>query len=199
VPVVLTLYYHPAEASSLCVRLVLVEKQLPFRRRMLAADEVPADVAGDVVGEWGRLPVLVDDTFSIADPMVIASYLEDSYPRPSLFPSGARGRAQVRMGMLRIDADLLVPVERWAAQREAPLTDLEDEVREALAAWNSRLGDSGLLFGTEMSLADIWLVAAVEKAAIVGAHPPPELGNLARWRARMQERASVRTERFDLG
>ena len=48
-----------------------------------------------------------------------------------------------------------------------------------------------------MSLADIWLVAAVEKAALVGARPPPELGNLARWRARMQERASVRTERFE--
>ena len=144
------------------------------------------------MGGWARLPVLVDDTFSIADPMVIAGYLEDSYPRPSLLPSGARGRAEVRMAMLRIDADLLIPVERWAAHREGPLTDLEDEVREALSTWNSRLGDGGLIFGTEMSLADIWLVAAVEKASLVGARPPPELGNLARWRARMLERASVR-------
>ena len=193
----LTLYYQPTGATSLCVRLMLVEKQLPFRRRMLTADEPPAAAAGDLVGGWARLPVLVDDTFSIADPMVIAGYLEDSYPRPNLLPSGARGRAEVRMAMLRIDADLLVPVERWAAHRKGPLTDLEDEVREALSTWNSRLGDSGLIFGTEMSLADIWLVAAVEKAALVGARPPPELGNLARWRARMQERASVRTERFE--
>ena len=108
---VLTLYYQPTAATSLCVRLMLVEKQLPFRRRMLTADEPPAAAAGDLVGGWARLPVLVDDTFSIADPMVIAGYLEDSYPRPNLLPSGARGRAEVRMAMLRIDADLLIPVE----------------------------------------------------------------------------------------
>ena len=194
-PAVLTLYYQPTAASSLCVRLALVEKQLPFRRRMVTVGEQ----APEVVGDWGLLPVLVDDTFSIGDPMVIAGYLEDSYPRPSLLPSGARGRAQVRMALLRIDAELMTPVEKWAERRADPLTDLEDEVREALSAWESRLGDSGLLFGTEMSLADIWLVAAVEKAALVGARPPPEFANLARWRARMLERSSVRTERFDPG
>jgi hypothetical protein len=43
----------------------------------------------------------------------------------------------------------------------------------------------------------MWVLGAVEKAGVVGAPPPPELGNLARWRARMQERASVRSERFE--
>ena len=111
---------------------MLVEKQLPFRRRMLTADEPPAAAVGIWWGGWAHLPVLVDDTFSIADPMVIAGYLQDSYLRPSLLPSGACvGAPEVRMAMSQPMPTCGSPVERWAAHRKGPLTDLEDEVREA--------------------------------------------------------------------
>jgi len=51
-------------------------------------------------------------------------------------------------------------------------------------------------FGMEFSLADVWLVSAVEKAGASGWQPDAHLPRLRVWLARMQERACVRSERL---
>ena len=43
-----------------------------------------------------RIPVFVDDQVSLCDSTVICEYLEERYPAPAVFPSGAAPRARAR-------------------------------------------------------------------------------------------------------
>jgi glutathione S-transferase len=61
------------------------------------------------------------------------------------------------------------------------------------------LGDNGILFGMEFSLADAWLFAALEKAGTLGFEPAADSKKLAAWLARMRERETLRSERLSAG
>ena len=43
-----------------------------------------------------RIPVLIDDSTTLADSSVICEYLDERYPQPALLPKGARFRARAR-------------------------------------------------------------------------------------------------------
>lgn len=43
-----------------------------------------------------RIPVFIDDQVSLCDSTVICEYLEERYPAPAVFPSGAAQRARAR-------------------------------------------------------------------------------------------------------
>jgi glutathione S-transferase len=43
-----------------------------------------------------RIPVLLDDSVTLADSSVICEYLDERYPEPSMFPEGPRLRARAR-------------------------------------------------------------------------------------------------------
>jgi glutathione S-transferase len=192
---VLTLYYQMNCPYSLRVRLILAEKQVPFSRRVVTEGEEPADLV-EISG--GDVPVLVDDSFSVTDSTVIAEYLEDSIARPALRPPDARGRAVIRTSMRLIDNDLMAPIERLAngppEERDALVGA---SVLEGLSIWENHLGDNGLLWGMEFSHADVWLVAAIERAATLGWEPAQRFTKIQVWRSRMRERASIRAERLD--
>jgi glutathione S-transferase len=163
------------------IRLALSEKQIPFARRVVEDDERPAELS-DVVGR--PLPTLIDGSLAIADSLVIAEYLEDSFPRPPLRPADARGRAVLRTLLRRVEAELMTPLAR---------------LNDVLPAWERRLGDHGSLLGTDFSLADVWVLSAIEKAESHGWQLPPSLPHLAAWARRLRDRPSVRAERLAEG
>jgi glutathione S-transferase len=160
------------------VRLALSEKQIPFARRVVTDDEPPAELK-DWVGR--TVPTLVDGSLAIADSFIITEYLEDAFPRPALRPADARGRAVLRTLLRRIEAELMPSVGR---------------LTEALPAWEQRLGDHGLLLGVEFSLADVWLLSAIEKAESQGWELPAKHAHLYAWVRRMRDRPSVRAEQL---
>jgi len=43
-----------------------------------------------------RIPVLIDDSVTLADSSVIAQYLEERYPQPALYPADLAERARAR-------------------------------------------------------------------------------------------------------
>ncbi|MEZ5914566.1 MAG: glutathione S-transferase N-terminal domain-containing protein [Parvularculaceae bacterium] len=45
---------------------------------------------------WRRIPVLVDDGLVVNDSSVIAQYLEEKHPFPTIFPATAAARARAR-------------------------------------------------------------------------------------------------------
>jgi glutathione S-transferase len=197
---VLTLYYQLGCVHSLRARLVLAEKLLPFSRRIVREDDRPSELI-DMSG--GEVPVLLDGSFAVTDSMVIAEYLEDSFAKPALRPFDARGRAVIRGAARRMDRELLGPLElletpgRTASDRRVtPGAEAVAAWSQALEGWEHKLGDNGLLFGMEFSLADVWLVSAVEKARASGWEPDSHLPKLRVWLARVLERACVATERL---
>jgi glutathione S-transferase len=190
---VLTLHYRLDCPYSLRVRLILAEKALPFSCRVVRSAEPPAELI-DISG--GEVPVLVDGSLAIADSMVIAEYLEDAFEKPALRPFDPRGRAAVRGAVRRMDRELMGPLDEVMMGGHTPPEKCAASWAKGLAAWEHKVGDNGLLFGMEFSLADVWLVAALEKASEMKWQLDAKLPKVRRWWARVQERACVRSERL---
>ncbi|HEX7373881.1 MAG TPA: glutathione S-transferase family protein [Steroidobacteraceae bacterium] len=155
----------------------------PFVRKVLACldikglpyeiDPIPPFFGDDRFTQLSplrRVPVLIDDRVTLADSTVIVQYLEDRYPRPTLFPVDVADRARARWFEEYADtrlADLLV----WGVFRKAVLEPgifgiprdvaaIERIVREDLPVAFDYLETSvpgdGFLFG-EPGIADIAL------------------------------------------
>jgi glutathione S-transferase len=97
--------------------VTLREKGLAFDARVLesAKNETRAsDYLRQTV--TGRVPSLVHDGFGLAESSAIIEYLEETFPQPSVFPSGTRDRARCRqlMSWLRSDETAKIREERSA-------------------------------------------------------------------------------------
>ena len=184
----LALYYKESCPYSLLIRLVLAEKELPFERRIVGETK-PAELV-EISG--GRVPVLMEDSLAVRHSGVIAEYLEDRFPMPALLPPGPRERALVRMTMLDIDGVL----DRIEALAPEELEAARPSLLQGLARIEAGLGDAGTLFGMECTLADVWLFATVEAAALRGFEFARHMPLLRPWLVKMRARKSVREERL---
>src|SRR5919204_6079686 len=98
----ITLY--DADRCPYCarVRIVLAEKDIEYET---------VDIDLDVRPGWiyeknplGRVPVLEEDTFVLAESAVINEYLEERYPEPPLWPPDPGERALGRLLVFRFDS-----------------------------------------------------------------------------------------------
>lgn len=127
-----------------------------------------------------RIPVLLDGGLVLNDSTVICEYLQDRYPDPSLYPSGAVPRAQARWLEEYADSQLGdVIVWRMFFQKgvrrflfnEGTDDDVvrkarDEELPVALDYLESQLPERGWIFG-ELSIADITLAAFFRNAVFV--------------------------------
>jgi glutathione S-transferase len=145
-----------------------------------------------------RIPVLIDDTVTLADSTVICEYLDERYPEPSLFPvqpqQRARARwleefADTRMGEVLIWHYYNQLVIRRFVWGEKPDEDIlrkarEEEIPQILDYLERELPATGYLFKT-VSVADIALASFFRNAnfaryAIDNARWPVTAGFVAR-------------------
>jgi glutathione S-transferase len=101
---VITLY--DADRCPYCarVRIALAEKDVEY-------ETVEIDLANRP--DWlyeknpvGKVPVLEEDAFVLAESDVIMQYLEERYPEPALLPPDPAARARVRLAIHRFDLNL---------------------------------------------------------------------------------------------
>jgi len=125
-----------------------------------------------------RVPVLLDDSVTLADSTVICEYLDERYPQPRLFPDGpslrARARwleefADSRMGEVfvwHLFNQLVIRRFVWGeTPDEAVLRKARDEeIPQVLDYLERELPESGYLFGA-VSLADISIGSFFRNAA----------------------------------
>jgi glutathione S-transferase len=83
------------------VRIVLAEKGVPY-------EPVEVDLANRPSWMYeksvtGRVPVLEEDTFVLAESRVIMEYLDERYPDPALLPADPAQRALERLRIDRFD------------------------------------------------------------------------------------------------
>lgn len=116
----------------------------------------------------GRIPVLVDDDFVLADSAAICAYLERKQPRPSLYPSEDRAYAkalwleQYAGGTLFRDVvhplfhEVFVhpKVKRIATDAQRVDSVLAGALPEVLGYLNGVAGDA-FLAGADLSVADL--------------------------------------------
>lgn len=183
----ITLY--DADRCPYCARtrIVLAEKGLEYEPVVIDLDDRPAWIYDKNV--TGRVPVLEEDTFLLAESAVINEYLEERYPEPALLPADPAERALARMLVFRFD-DLSRPY--YAVRRGED--DARARLDEQLAKLDALLESRQYLTGRAFGLADAayvpWILRARDRMD-VDLHPFPALAD---WLGRISERRSVAAE-----
>ena len=184
----ITLY--DADRCPYCarVRIVLAEKDIEYETVDIDLDDRP---------EWiyeknplGRVPVLEEDTFVLAESAVINEYLEERYPERPLWPADPGERALGRLLVLRFD-ELSRPY--YALRRGEG--DAAERLNRALASLDAVLEAQPFLSGRAYGLADIayvpWILRARDRMR-VDLQP---FSALATWVERLAARPAVAAER----
>jgi glutathione S-transferase len=129
-----------------------------------------------------RIPVLIDDRATLCDSTVICEYLEERYPRPSLFPSAPETRARARwleefadtrMGdvfIWRFFNEIVIKRFVWREETDTSVVErtLTVDVPAVLDYLERELpGEESYLFGA-ISVADIAIAAFFRNAGFAG-------------------------------
>ena len=146
----LTFYYASGSPYAWRVWLALEHKAVPYELKQLSFD------AGDLktpefrgLNPRQKVPVIVDDGFTLYESAAIFEYIEDRWPQePRLLSADVRRRA-VQRRMVReadqyfaaameqlVEAVLFTPQERWSDDRIAAAYA---DVRKELAAWEAAI------------------------------------------------------------
>ena len=88
------LYATPVSSYSAKLRIVLVNKNVPFEERMPPGGYKSETYRAIV--PMGTLPAIDDDGFVLSESEAIAEYLEERFPEPRMLPVSARDRAVSR-------------------------------------------------------------------------------------------------------
>ena len=88
----LKIYGVPISVHTRKVIVAAIEKKLPFHNEPVIPFNPPA--GWDKLSPTGKIPVVSDDGFELADSSVICAYLEQTHPEPALFPHEVRARAR---------------------------------------------------------------------------------------------------------
>jgi glutathione S-transferase len=184
---VITLY--DADRCPYCarVRIVLAEKGIEYETVEVDLDDRPAWIYEK--NPLGRVPVLEEDTFVLAESAVIDEYLDERYPDPSLWPADPAERAHGRMRVFRFD-ELSKPY--YALRRG------DDGARErldaALATLEAVLQGQRFLSGREFGLADVayvpWILRARDRMDVDLERFPA----LSEWLGQLEQRPSIAAE-----
>jgi glutathione S-transferase len=184
---VITLY--DADRCPYCarVRIVLAEKGLEYETVVIDLDDRPAWIYEK--NPLGRVPVLEEDTFVLAESAVINEYLEDRFPEPALWPADPAERALGRMVVFRFD-ELSRPYYALRRREEGAAERFD----AALAELDGLLELRAFLTGRDFGLADVayvpWILRARDRMD-VELTPFPALAD---WVTRLEERPSIAAE-----
>jgi glutathione S-transferase len=184
---VITLY--DADRCPYCarVRIVLAEKGLEYETVVIDLDDRPAWIYEK--NPLGRVPVLEEDTFVLAESAVINEYLEDRFPEPALWPADPAERALGRMVVFRFD-ELSRPYYALRRREEGAAERFD----AALAELDGLLELRAFLTGRDFGLADVayvpWILRARDRME-VELTPFPALAD---WVTRLEERPSIAAE-----
>jgi stringent starvation protein A len=184
---VITLY--DADRCPYCarVRIALAEKGIEYETVEVDLDDRPRWIYEK--NPLGRVPVLEEDTFVLAESAVIDEYLDERYPEPPLWPADPGERALGRLLIFRFD-ELSRPYYALRRGEEGARERLD----AALAMLDALLHEQAFLSGREFGLADIayipWIVRARDRMD-VDLQPFPAL---SQWVARLEQRPSIAAE-----
>jgi glutathione S-transferase len=184
---VITLY--DADRCPYCarVRIALAEKGIEYETVEVDLDDRPAWIYEK--NPLGRVPVLEEDTFVLAESAVIDEYLDDRYPEPPLWPADPAERALGRMLVFRFD-ELSRPYYALRRGEDGAAGRLDVALGELDAVLQGR----PFLSGREFGLADIayapWILRARDRLDV----DLSRFSALADWVRRLEERPSIAAE-----
>jgi glutathione S-transferase len=170
----LKLYIGNKNYSSWSMRPWVLLKQagIPFQEVMVRFDSFDGDSTFKdtlrPITPVGRVPVLVDDGFSVWDTLAIAEYLAEKFPEKQLWPQQPKARARARSicaemhsgfsalrGNCPMNIEASLPQAGAIVWRDKP--EVRADVQRIVAMWTELLEQNKgpMLFG-EFSIADAY-------------------------------------------
>jgi stringent starvation protein A len=184
---VITLY--DADRCPFCARtrIVLAEKGLEYETVVIDLDDRPAWIYEK--NPTGRVPVIEEDTFVLAESAVVDEYLDERYPDPPLLPADPAERALARMLIFRFD-ELSRPYYALRRGDEGARERLDAELGKLDALLEAQQYLTGPAFGLADAAYIPWILRARDRLD-VDVHPFPALAD---WLERAAERPSIAAE-----
>lgn len=128
----LELYHGLPSTCSKKVRLVLYEKQLPFKSHLMDLRKFEQHAPDYLkLNPNGVVPTLVHDGRVVTESSVIMEYLEDAFPQPQLRPRDAYAIARMRL-WLKFSDDVAYPAvyaPTWMILNRDAMKDLSAQER----------------------------------------------------------------------
>ena len=169
------------------VRIVLAEKGIEYETVEIDLDDRPAWIYEK--NPLGKVPVLEEGEFVLAESAVVNEYLEERYPEPALWPADPAERAFGRLLVFRFD-ELSKPY--YALRRGDD--DARERLDPQLAKLNAILEAQAFLSGREYGLADVayvpWILRARDRLGV----RIDSLPALAGWVERLSARPAIVAE-----
>jgi len=184
---VTTLY--DADRCPYCarVRIALAEKGIEYETDEIDLDDRPAWIYEK--NPLGRVPVLEEDAFVLAESAVINEYLEERYPDPPLWPADPGERALARLLVFRFDQFS----KPYCALRRAD-EGAGEAFERALGNLDALLEGQAYLSGREYGLADIayvpWVLRARDRLGVELTRVP----SVGQWVERLGARPAIAAE-----
>ena len=169
------------------VRIVLAEKRIPHESVWIDLDDKPVWLYQK--NPAGRVPVLEEGAFVLAESAVIMEYLEERFPEPALLPADPAERALARLRIWRHD-DFSRPYYATRRGDEGARERLDAALREL----DSALEAQPYLTGREFGLADIAYVPWIFRGQVSFGLDVEPFPSVAAWLDRLLERESVAEE-----
>lgn len=191
----LEFYFSPISINARRVWVALLEKQIAFEpvEMKLDGDHFAAEFT--VINPLQRVPVIIDDGFTVVESLAILDYLEAKYPTPSLMPKEPQKIAKVRMvEMVAVNEfqPATLPLTKQMVGLEVESAKLEaakERINTILKFYENLLGDNTYFAGEMFSLAEVVVGTLLQSLPMFGIAIDiyPKLNN---WLERLHARRS---------
>ncbi|MFC5346242.1 glutathione S-transferase family protein [Brevundimonas staleyi] len=176
---------------------VAIDPITPFR----------GDEAFSTISPLRRIPVWIEGDVTLCDSSIIAQYIEETRPEPSVLPASAAERAKARWIEEYADTRLFdvlgwklffqLAIKPRILKEEIDRDLVEQakavEIPETFDYLETLMPDAGFLFGTEAGLADFSLAPAFLNARVVGVEvDTARWPRLAAWLKRVEEETPLK-------
>jgi glutathione S-transferase len=205
----------PGFPNPLRIRIALAEKGMSDKVEFVKIDlpaaehKQPAFLA---MNPTGTVPVLeLDDGTHLSECTAITEYLDNLDGNPALTGRTARDKGVIHMMQKRAESELIDAVGIYFHHATPGLSPALQAYKspewEGRVEWGQRQRDKAIagmryfdkvlaadpyVAGAAFSMADITVWAGLLFAGFANIPVPPECGSLLAWKARIDDRASVR-------
>lgn len=155
------LYHAPVSPNSRRVWVALLEKKLDFELVQIHLDGDHLEREFVAMNPFHRIPVLVDDGFTVIESLAILDYLETKYPEPAMLPKDPRDLAVVKMVELVTVNELMPAVyplssEKmgWGIPEAQAIEKAKEKVNTVLAFFEGLLDDRPFFASNNVTYAE---------------------------------------------
>jgi glutathione S-transferase len=201
----LKLYSSNLAPNPRRVRVFLAEKgvKIPTVEVDLAKLEHKTQ-AFSAISPFQVIPALeLDNGVIISESIAICRYIEELHPEPNLFGLTPLERATIEMWQRRVEWHLLMPIAQVFRHTHPKMAEMEQpqvpdwamanrpRVARAMSIFDQTLKDRPFVAGERFTVADITGLVSLDFTSKARIAIPPELVNLGRWHAALQQRPSA--------